>query len=185
MNLLTVQQLASRWSCSRDAVYALISSGQLPSFRAGGKLLRIKLGDIEAWESGGASTRSEDTGFSSSKDRPLPSGERASRLRQNSAMPRLLKSSADISTCRTIFGPVSRVLTNWFRIRWHPGTLMSQCSSTITLPLSMVNMRRPIKPGGLSDIFTVSRLHDAAGQDAGNRRCHGGCWCGGDARGDC
>ena len=56
---LSVAQLADRWACSRDAVYALIKSGQLPHFKAGGKLLRIKLADVVAWENGGARSSSE------------------------------------------------------------------------------------------------------------------------------
>ena len=71
---MTVQQLADRWACSKHAVYALIRRGQLPHFRVGGKLLRIKPGDVAAWENGGG-TLSANTDCSSSMDRLAPSGE--------------------------------------------------------------------------------------------------------------
>lgn len=71
---LTVAQVAERWACSRDAVYALIRTGQLPHFRVGGKLLRIKPGDVLAWENGGG-MRSVNTDCNSSMDKPAPSGE--------------------------------------------------------------------------------------------------------------
>lgn len=74
MNALSVAQVAERWQCSRDAVYDLINSGQLRAFRVGSKVLRLRLGDIEAWESGG-DTKSDNTGLASSRDAPSPSGE--------------------------------------------------------------------------------------------------------------
>jgi excisionase family DNA binding protein len=69
----SVKTLAARWGCSQDTVRAMIERGDLPSFRAGGKLLRISAGAVEAWENGGASTRSDDTGSDSSR------GKRSSR----------------------------------------------------------------------------------------------------------
>lgn len=76
---LTVQQLADRWACSRDAVYALLRTGRLPSFRVGGKLLRIKADVVRGWENGD-DTLSANTDCSSSTDRPVPSGETNPRV---------------------------------------------------------------------------------------------------------
>ena len=71
---LTVAQVADRWDCSIDAVYAAIRKGDLQAFRVGGKLLRIKPEEIERWENVGANTRSETTGSDSSKDKPPSAG---------------------------------------------------------------------------------------------------------------
>ena len=37
----SVKTLADRWGCSQDTIRAMIARGELPSFRLGGKLLRI------------------------------------------------------------------------------------------------------------------------------------------------
>ena len=42
--------VAARWRCSERHVRALISTGQLPAFRLGGKLLRVPIAAIEAFE---------------------------------------------------------------------------------------------------------------------------------------
>src|SRR5690242_2667372 len=50
MTVFTPAKLAMRWECSERHVRNLISSGQLPCFRLGGKLLRIKQEDVERFE---------------------------------------------------------------------------------------------------------------------------------------
>lgn len=46
----TPTTLAERWQCSERHVYNMIERGELPSFRLGGKLLRIRAEDVEAIE---------------------------------------------------------------------------------------------------------------------------------------
>ncbi|RWO22861.1 MAG: DNA-binding protein [Mesorhizobium sp.] len=46
----TPAMLADRWECSESHVRNLIASGRLPSFRLGGKLLRIRASDVEDYE---------------------------------------------------------------------------------------------------------------------------------------
>ena len=48
--------LAERWQCSEGHVRTLARKGALPFFRAGGKLLRFRLHDIEAYECGSSNT---------------------------------------------------------------------------------------------------------------------------------
>jgi excisionase family DNA binding protein len=50
MTVFTPAKLAMRWECSERHVRNLISSGQLPCFRLGGKLIRIKEEDVERFE---------------------------------------------------------------------------------------------------------------------------------------
>lgn len=71
----SVKSLAERWGCSQDTVRAMIDRGDLPSFRTGAKLLRIAAGVVEAWESGGGNTRSEDTDSGSSRGKRSRSGK--------------------------------------------------------------------------------------------------------------
>ncbi len=54
--LLSVAEVAAELGCGRDTVYALLSSGALPSVRLGGRLRRIRRTDLTAYvESLGAS----------------------------------------------------------------------------------------------------------------------------------
>jgi excisionase family DNA binding protein len=46
----TPAQIAERWQCSERHVRNMIASDELPSFRLGGKLLRIRAEDVEAFE---------------------------------------------------------------------------------------------------------------------------------------
>lgn len=46
----TPAKLAARWEVSTTMVYDLLNSGELPGFRLGGKLWRIKLEDVAAYE---------------------------------------------------------------------------------------------------------------------------------------
>ncbi|NCD20135.1 MAG: DNA-binding protein [Actinobacteria bacterium] len=57
--LLTVAEVATELGCGRDTVYALLTSGALPSVRLGGRLRRIRRTDLTTYvDSLGASTPS-------------------------------------------------------------------------------------------------------------------------------
>ena len=49
-SVFTPASLAERWECSERHVRNLISTGELRSFRLGGKLLRIRKEDVESFE---------------------------------------------------------------------------------------------------------------------------------------
>ncbi len=49
-NVFTPLTLAKRWECSPKHVRNLINKGQLPSFKLGGKLFRIRTADVLAYE---------------------------------------------------------------------------------------------------------------------------------------
>lgn len=48
--VLTVAAVAARWQASTTFVYSLLERGELPGFKLGGKLWRIKASDVEAYE---------------------------------------------------------------------------------------------------------------------------------------
>lgn len=45
-----VPTLAERWACSIGTIRSLVASGELPSFKLGGKLVRIRADDVEKYE---------------------------------------------------------------------------------------------------------------------------------------
>ena len=47
--LLSVAEVATELGCGRDTVYALLTSGALPSVRLGGRLRRIRRTDLTAY----------------------------------------------------------------------------------------------------------------------------------------
>lgn len=49
-SVYTPAQIADRWQCSERHVRNMVASGELPSFRLGEKLLRIRVADVEAFE---------------------------------------------------------------------------------------------------------------------------------------
>ncbi|OWK26311.1 hypothetical protein AJ87_03105 [Rhizobium yanglingense] len=46
----TPKSLADRWHCSERHVRNMLAKGQLPYFRLGGKLMRIKWEDVDRFE---------------------------------------------------------------------------------------------------------------------------------------
>lgn len=46
----SVATLAEHWGCGTDTVYSLIRGGDLPAFKLGGKLLRIRSDEVERYE---------------------------------------------------------------------------------------------------------------------------------------
>lgn len=65
----TPATLADHWQCSERHIRNLIASGELPSFRLGGKLLRIKGEEVEKFEcqSGGSQGSGESLPSPSNK----------------------------------------------------------------------------------------------------------------------
>lgn len=55
--LFTPAEVAQRWKCSANLVRKMIDNGELPAFRAGGKLLRIRESDLEEYERRQSTTR--------------------------------------------------------------------------------------------------------------------------------
>ncbi|WP_033075483.1 helix-turn-helix domain-containing protein [Sphingopyxis sp. MWB1] len=49
-SLTTPARLAERWEVNTTLIYDLLNSGELPGFKLGGKLWRIKMIDVEAYE---------------------------------------------------------------------------------------------------------------------------------------
>ena len=47
--LLSITEVATELGCGRDTVYALLSTGALPSVRLGGRLRRIRRTDLRAY----------------------------------------------------------------------------------------------------------------------------------------
>ena len=48
--VMTPEQVAIRWQCSPSHVRREIAAARLPAFRLGGKLLRIRVSDVEHYE---------------------------------------------------------------------------------------------------------------------------------------
>ncbi len=71
----SIKTLAERWGCDHKTVRRMLDRGALPSFRAGGKLVRIRGEDVEAWENAGGAIKSDHTGSDTSKARPSRSGK--------------------------------------------------------------------------------------------------------------
>lgn len=46
-SVYSVATLADHWGCGTDTVYTLIRSGDLRAFKVGGKLLRIRMDEVE------------------------------------------------------------------------------------------------------------------------------------------
>ena len=51
---LTPRQVAERWQCSERKVRYMVERGVLPAFNLDGKLLRLRLADVEEFECGGS-----------------------------------------------------------------------------------------------------------------------------------
>lgn len=95
-SVYSVASLAEHWGCGTDTVYSLIKSGDLPAFKLGGRLLRVRGEEVEKFEC--RSTASNDT----EKSSPL-SGTRTDdatdirleRLIERPRRPQLVHSGSD------------------------------------------------------------------------------------------
>ena len=90
----SVASLAEHWGCGTDTVYALIRSGDLPAFKVGGKLLRIRGAEVERYECR-TNTPSNDTAAcspSSGTKREDATDIRLERLIERPRRPQLVHS---------------------------------------------------------------------------------------------
>lgn len=72
-NVFTPASLAAWWECSERQIRNMIEDGALPAFRLGGKLLRIRPEDVEAFEcQSGASPDCEANAASPGPIHPCP-----------------------------------------------------------------------------------------------------------------
>ncbi|MBK5565220.1 helix-turn-helix domain-containing protein [Ensifer sp. SSB1] len=82
--VLTPSMLAEEWACSEQHVRNLIKNGKLPHFKLGGKLVRIRREDVEAFERNVSTAADQEAGAEKGKvpERPVavPKRERAARL---------------------------------------------------------------------------------------------------------
>ncbi len=69
----SVNSLAEYWGCSPNLVRGMIKAGELPHFRLGGKMLRIRYEDVKEWEL----TQSESTASEGSMGDGAQSGMKA------------------------------------------------------------------------------------------------------------
>ena len=79
----SVPTLAERWGCGTDTIYTLIRSGDLTSFKLGGKLIRIRADEVERYEC--RSTASNDTEASSPSSGLKMVSDTATRLERLTA----------------------------------------------------------------------------------------------------
>lgn len=76
--IMTPSMLAKEWACSERHVRNLIADGTLPHFRLGGKLVRIRREDVEAFEQNISVAADDET--ISGVQASAPKRERAARL---------------------------------------------------------------------------------------------------------
>lgn len=76
---LSVKQLASRWDVTAKAVYGMIKRGDLAAFKAGGKLLRITLLEVERHECPPLTTGQPNTKSPNSEEDGPSHGEKQAR----------------------------------------------------------------------------------------------------------
>ena len=53
-NAYSPQSLAERWVCSERHIRNMVKRGDIPAIQFGGKLIRIRMVDVEAYEAGAA-----------------------------------------------------------------------------------------------------------------------------------
>lgn len=73
----SVATLADYLDVTPDTVRRMIRRGDLPAYRVGGKLLRIRAEDVEQWAANGVSMQSANTDSSSSRGKRSSSGTMA------------------------------------------------------------------------------------------------------------
>lgn len=59
--IMTPEDVAERWQCSAQQVRKLLGAGALSGFRLGGKLWRVRIEDVEAFERLNTNTTAPET----------------------------------------------------------------------------------------------------------------------------
>ncbi len=84
-----VTTLAERWGCSKDTIRSMLRRGELPSFKLGGKLDRIRADEVEKYEC--RNIPSNDTGEPSPSSGPRATDATAIRLERQIVPQRSLR----------------------------------------------------------------------------------------------
>lgn len=92
MRVHSVATLAAHWGCSTDTIYALIKSGELPHFKLGGKLIRIRSDQVDAFECRAQPTSRDTPSLSSGAQRDDATDIRLERLLDRQPLPRTARS---------------------------------------------------------------------------------------------
>ena len=79
-------EVAERWQCSKRLVYALVQRGDLQGFKISGKLLRISIEAVEAYE-----TCNRGSGPSSSEAGITQLGESVAKPVESHFVPKIVK----------------------------------------------------------------------------------------------
>lgn len=92
----SVASLAEHWGCGTDTVYALIRSGDLPAFKVGGKLLRVRGAEVERYEcrTNIPSNDTAESSRSSGMSRDAATDIRLERLIERPQRPQLVHSGS-------------------------------------------------------------------------------------------
>ncbi len=85
MTVFTPETLAVRWECSPSHIRKMIGRGDLPAFRLGGRLLRVRVRDVEDFERCGDSV---DTG---TNGQPSPERDQAESVVRLARIERMLR----------------------------------------------------------------------------------------------
>ena len=85
MTVFTPETLAVRWECSPSHIRKMIGRGDLPAFRLGGRLLRVRVRDVEDFERCGDSV---DTG---TNGQPSPERDQAESVVRLARIERTLR----------------------------------------------------------------------------------------------
>jgi len=88
MKVLRPEEVAERWDCSPRFVYRLLHEGKLPAFRLSGRLFRVPLEALEAFE---ACHLIHPFGSSSSEAGITQLGENAEKLVEPLFAPKIVR----------------------------------------------------------------------------------------------
>lgn len=95
-SVFSVSSLAEHWGCGTDTVYSLIKSGDLPAFKLGGRLLRVRSEEVEKFECQNiASNDTEKSSLSSGMKTDDATDIRLERLIERPQRPQLVHSGTD------------------------------------------------------------------------------------------
>lgn len=91
-----VVTLAEKWGCGTDTIRSLIKSGELPAFKVGGKLLRVRAEEVEQYECRQitASNDTEASSRSSGMNKDDATDIRLERLIERQPRPQLVHSGS-------------------------------------------------------------------------------------------